>query len=124
MPAKTVLIVDDEAEVLDLIAEMIGTAGHSVFRAQTPEQALFVLSGGVPIALLVTDVLMPEMTGYELARRANGLNPDLKVLFVSGYEGEENTMDGDGRQRRTLKKPFRTSQILSEINALLGTSPV
>src|SRR5437870_2484821 len=84
---KTILIVDDEPEVRKLVAAMVTQFGHQALTADGGEQALtlYKKSGG-RIDLLVTDVVAPGMSGPMLAEKLSAMQPDLKVLYISGYD--------------------------------------
>jgi PAS domain S-box-containing protein len=83
---ETVLIVEDDASILKLGTKMLKVLGYSVLGASTPGKALDVaVSYAEEIQLLITDVIMPEMNGRELAERLQAHYPGLKILFMSGY---------------------------------------
>jgi PAS domain S-box-containing protein len=82
----TVLVVEDEGELRSLATEVLGIAGYSVLSAGGPNEALEVARGHRgPIHLLLTDVVMPEMSGRELADQLAPARPEMKVLYMSGY---------------------------------------
>jgi PAS domain S-box-containing protein len=84
--SATVLLVEDEEGVRAVATEMLAAAGYRVLEAATPGEALRVFRSMRPqIDLLLTDVVMPEMSGRELANRLLLMKPELKVLFMSGY---------------------------------------
>lgn len=119
---KTVLLVEDEDPVRALIADVLKREGFEVLEANGPDQAL-ELSGRhpAPIALLVTDMIMPGIRGSRLARLLSQSRPDMKVIFISGY------ID-DTLQRRTMsdkkvkfiQKPFRPEALLRKVRELLS----
>ncbi|MCF8093225.1 MAG: transporter substrate-binding domain-containing protein [Desulfotignum sp.] len=83
---ETILIVEDEAPILTMTRKILENLGYTVFEASSPGKALDVAeSCGQKIDLLITDVVMPEMDGRQLATRMQSLYPDIKVLFMSGY---------------------------------------
>src|SRR5712692_7789230 len=79
-----ILVVDDEAIVLDFVDRVLRGAGYSTVLVSSAPEALD-LAESVRFDLLLTDVVMPEMTGDELARRARLFDPTLKVLYLTGY---------------------------------------
>ena len=84
--SETVLIVEDDRTVRSLACEMLRLNGYTVLQAQDGREALdLVRRHGRPIHLLLTDVVMPEMSGRELARSVAGLEPGIGVLYMSGY---------------------------------------
>ncbi|MBI4877930.1 MAG: response regulator [Acidobacteria bacterium] len=83
---ETVLLVEDEPGVRELVREMLSVLGYTTLEAACGEDALrLFLERGTGIQLLLTDVIMPGMSGRELARRVCAIRPGLKVLFMSGY---------------------------------------
>ena len=84
--SETVLVVEDDRTVRSLAVEMLRLNGYTVLQAQDGREALdLIRSHGQPIHLLLTDVVMPEMSGRELARSVAGLEPGIGVLYMSGY---------------------------------------
>jgi CheY-like chemotaxis protein len=80
-----VLVVDDEASILDVVDRVLLPAGYQMSLTTSPLEALRLLESEPPFDLLLTDLAMQEMTGDELARRALALYPQLKVLYLTGY---------------------------------------
>ena len=88
-PTETILIVDDEIQVLTLVAELLRTQGYAILSTWEPEEALrLARAHSGPIHLLLTDLVMPGMTGQELAMEIRAIHPDMKVLFMSAYSIE------------------------------------
>jgi PAS domain S-box-containing protein len=110
----TVLLVDDEDLVRASTAEMLSDMGYLVLQESSAESALLRLSEGLGPAILVTDHLMPGMTGTELARAARKVLPQLPVLIISGYADLEGIADDLPR----LTKPFRQAELESHIAAM------
>ena len=98
-------------------ADMLGDLGFDVVEASSAEEALGLLQHGALPDLLVTDHLMPGMSGVELAREARLLKADLPILIVSGYA----ELDGIASDLPRLTKPFRNAE-LAERLASLGLS--
>ncbi|MBK6694649.1 MAG: response regulator [Myxococcales bacterium] len=119
---ETLLLVEDEVELRNAVAEVLADAGYRVIAAADPLEALdLVESGKRTVSLLVTDLVMPKMGGVELARRLMAARAELRVLFVSGYapEGaERETMLVDDRAA-FLAKPFRADELLRRVRFLL-----
>jgi two-component system, cell cycle sensor histidine kinase and response regulator CckA len=85
-PTETILVVEDEQRVRDLVIRMLQGSGYRVLSAENGKEALGILAREeVPIDLVMTDVVMPQMTGNELAQRVREIRPTVKILFVSGY---------------------------------------
>ena len=104
----TVLVVEDEGELRSLATEVLGIAGYSVLSAGGPNEALQVARGHTgPIHLLLTDVVMPEMSGRDLADRLAPARPEMKVLYMSGYTDDAIVHHGVLDPRTVLlTKPF------------------
>jgi CheY-like chemotaxis protein len=113
----TVLVVDDEPEVLEIASEILEDSGYRVVQAAGPARALDLLEHEPAIALLFTDVIMPGMNGFELARRARAMRPSLRVLYTSGYMRDVPAADGS---ERLLKKPWRATQLEDEVRSALA----
>ena len=111
----TILAVDDDRLVLNNTIALLEDLGHEVLQATSGEAALGLLTDDID--LLVTDQLMPQMTGDELARRARARRPDLPVLLVSGY-GELS--EEGGPQPPRLAKPFTQAELAQAIAELTG----
>ena len=118
--STTVLLVEDEDPLRAVVARMLAQAGYRVLDARTPTEACQLFAEHQQdIALLLTDVVMPEMNGPALAQRLVGLQPELRVLFVSGYTEELPVLDAPGTKSRFLAKPFTAATLLAAISELL-----
>jgi CheY-like chemotaxis protein len=120
--SELLLLVEDEASVRELLRELLEAAGYSVLEASRPAEALRIAqSRAEPIQLLITDVVMPEMTGPELARRLAEMRPGLRMLFLSGYtEGvvvDKGLLLGDGAH--FLQKPFTGDALEAKVREVL-----
>jgi two-component system cell cycle sensor histidine kinase/response regulator CckA len=119
--SETVLVVDDQAEVRSFTVEVLRSHGYTVLEAASGEegQRLCETHDG-PIHLLLTDVVMPGVTGRKLAERARRARPDLKVLYVSGY-AEDIPAGGAVSEPGVayLPKPFSPQRLLSKLEDLL-----
>jgi DNA-binding response OmpR family regulator len=81
---EAILVVDDEAKVLDVVGDSLETGGYKVLKTTDPFKALDLARGSI-IDLLLTDVVMPRMHGVKLADEFRTIRPDAKVLFMSAY---------------------------------------
>lgn len=122
----TLLLVEDEAGIRGLVAKSLERHGYEVLQAGTPAEALALCAerAAAPDAL-ITDLMVPEMSGGELARRLRSQWPQLRVLFISGYTNDaelaEQISSGTlPEHTRFLAKPFTTAQLAGEIKGLLG----
>lgn len=110
--ARTVLVVDDQDVVRDVVRIALETAGFSVLEAGSPTEAIEVARANAAIDLLVADVVMPEMDAFELAGRITGEIPGVKILYTSGYT--------DAREEgHFIQKPFTPSELVAKVEAVL-----
>jgi PAS domain S-box-containing protein len=114
LTAGVVLLVDDDEPVRASTADMLQDLGYAVTEASSGEQALAMLRAGLAADVLVSDHLMPGITGVDLAREARGVLPGLRVLIVSGYAEEEGLPPDLAR----LSKPFRQAQLVASLAEL------
>jgi PAS domain S-box-containing protein len=121
--SERVLLVEDDSTVRMLVRRMLTAQGYDVVEAESGAAALAGAANAGTVDVLVTDVVMPEMNGPELARRLRVVSPNLRVLFTSGYtDGAiEDEVVGDGRSD-FLQKPFGAAQLTEKIRALLDAS--
>jgi CheY-like chemotaxis protein/two-component sensor histidine kinase len=110
----TVLLVDDEDLVRATAAEMLAELGYVVVEASSADEAMRLLGQGLSPDLVVTDHLMPGLTGTELARLLRTERPELPVLIVSGYAD----MDGIAPDLPRLTKPFRRDELAAGLQGL------
>ena len=120
---ETVLVVEDEEIVRSLVREMLESRGYTVVDARDGAEALALLSNRqAPVDLLVTDMVMPRMSGRELARRASELRPELSVLLVSGYAGDTATSQGPLEPGTAfLEKPFTAVELAQKVRGVLDS---
>jgi CheY-like chemotaxis protein len=97
--ARKVLVVDDEPLVLDVIAQTLEELGCEVVMTTDPRLALDLLAGDERLEILITDINMPEMSGYELAEKAKRARKNLGVIVLSGRETEPHGFP-------MIRKPF------------------
>ena len=122
----TVLVVDDEPTILDLIVMMLETQGFTVLSAENGARALAMTRTlqGHPINVLVTDLCMPGMSGTELAAELRLSQPELKAVFISGLSREEITAMGvDMSQSAFISKPFQARAINAAVRELTARQP-
>lgn len=111
-----ILLVEDEPAVKGLFSQALQKEGYTVHEARNGVEALEVEKDIARLDLLVTDVVMPHMKGPELARQLRAKQPDLKVIFVSGY-----VAPGDlGEHQALLQKPFVRQQLIDKVKEVLG----
>jgi PAS domain S-box-containing protein len=110
---EKVLVVDDQPDVLDVVAELFRTMGYDVLSANNGEDAINVLERTPDIDVLFTDIVMPGMSGVELGQKARKLIPDIKVILASG-RAEPDAKAGTGwlEDFKFIRKPYRMSEIV------------
>lgn len=122
---ETVLLVEDEPLVRTLAAQTLQSRGYTVVEASNGEEALRVVKGREQeIALLITDVIMPQMSGKELAERLLSINPRLKILYASGYTADTIVHHGVLEVGLSfLSKPFTPSALAQRVREMLDSGP-
>ncbi len=123
--SETILLVEDERLVRNLCLEVLTKAGYAVLEAQNGEEALrLARENKRALDLIVTDVVMPGMSGRELAKRATASHPRAKVLYLSGYMDDAVLRHGVMEEGvDLLQKPFTPDQLLQKIRGILDGSP-
>jgi len=120
-----VLIVEDQPEVAQLVQRLIAPAGYEITVATDALTAVTQVAAGAQPDLLITDVVMPAMTGPELAAALRTHHPELPVLYMSGYTaaslGPQLHLDANSM---LVEKPFTRSTLLAAIRSLCGPQPV
>ncbi len=123
---ETVLLVEDDEMFRDLLGEVLTTAGYGVLSAAEPAEALALAASEKlddPIRLLVSDMVMREMTGSELTEELLERHPEMKVILMSGYTGDDLAQRGaSGRDAPFLQKPFSTKDFLRTVREVLDSS--
>ena len=112
--SETVLVVDDQEIVRDVIRLALEAAGYTVIAASSPSHAIELARDDANIDLLVTDVVMPEMDAFELADRITSKLPGLRILFTSGYTDA-------GAEGPFIQKPFTPAQLVAKVETVLAT---
>jgi CheY-like chemotaxis protein len=121
--AKTVLVVDDEPEIRKLVTAMLTQNGYRVLTADTGENAVRLFRGNPDVALLLTDVVAPGMSGPMIADQIAALRPDVKVLFMSGYDGTQVVQRYVVEKGYSLLiKPFTMEQLEQKVAEVMGGS--
>ncbi len=120
---ETVLVVEDEDGVRELLWKVLTEHGHTVLEARHGRDALTVASGyGHPIQLVVTDVVMPEMGAGQLVDGLLAERPELKVLYISGYTDEEVMRRGIIRRGAAfIPKPFTSVELMQKVREVLDS---
>jgi CheY-like chemotaxis protein len=118
---ETILLVEDEAAVRRMVMEILLRLGYTILEAPDARSAQKVFAEYErPIHLLLTDVVMPQLSGRELALRLTALRPDLKVMFMTGYADESMEQEGLLEPGAVLlKKPFTPDMLAAKIREAL-----
>ena len=120
--AETILLVEDEPEVLQFMSEGLRQGGYTVLEAHHGAEALTVAESHPAINLLITDVVMPRMSGRELGERLQARQPALKVLYVSGYTDDIVLRQGVMVAAQDfLHKPFSHERLMEKVQEVLAT---
>ncbi|NOX09138.1 MAG: PAS domain S-box protein [Gammaproteobacteria bacterium] len=116
---ETILIVDDEPALLALSSEILSQQGYQILCANNGQQAIDILENE-SIDLLLSDVIMPEMDGYELAAIVEEKYPEIKILLASGFNDERHrNMVNENLSNNLLHKPYNSQTLLKKIRNLL-----
>ena len=123
---ETILVAEDEDGVRELLRKVLTEFGYTVLTARHGRDAL-LLAGerSAGIDLLVTDVVMPEMSGRELVETLRDRQPGLRVLYISGYTDDEVVQRGiTSREVSFLRKPFAAEELVRRVRGVLDAAPV
>ena len=121
---ETILLAEDEPLVRSLCARLLRDQGYTVLEATNGEEALRLAQEhtGENIRLMLSDVVMPQMSGVELAAHLSLARPDIKILLMSGYTDEAITFDGATADKLPfLAKPFLPADFLLKIREVLDS---
>jgi two-component system, cell cycle sensor histidine kinase and response regulator CckA len=121
--SETILIVEDDANVRELVYKILIKKGYHVLEAQNAGEAIIICEKQVsPIHLLITDVVMPLMRGDELAMRLKKIRPELKTLFMSGYSDKKIEAEASEADKPNfIQKPFEICQFTSMVRGILDS---
>ena len=115
-----ILLAEDDHDMRRFLAKALQNAGHDVVAFDNGKSA-YERIREEPFTLLLTDIVMPEMDGIELARRATELDPDLKVMFITGFAAVALNPDSNApKDAKVLSKPFHLKDLVNEVEKLLA----
>ncbi len=115
-----ILLAEDDTDMRRFLVKALQTAGYNVISFDNGLSAYQRLREE-PFELLLTDIVMPEMDGIELARRAAELDPDIKIMFITGFAAVALNPDSAApRQAKVLSKPFHLRELVSEVGKMLA----
>ncbi len=114
-----ILLAEDDDDMRRFLVKALERAGYEVVDFDNGAGAYERLREE-PFSLLLTDIVMPKMDGIELARRATEIDPDLKVMFITGFAAVALNPDSNApRDAKVLSKPFHLRQLVDEVEKLL-----
>ena len=114
-----ILVVDDEKPLIALLTKILTDEGYQVVSAENGKQALSILKEQV-VNLLLTDIIMPQMNGYQLAEQVQQLFPQVEIIFTSGYQDDLTEFQTDKILALPLiEKPYNTEKLLHTIKQSL-----
>jgi signal transduction histidine kinase len=120
--SETILVVEDDEKVRALVRTVLSSRGYTVFEAGNASEALMFRSRYTgPVHLLLTDVVLPQVSGRELSDKLKALDPGLKVLFMSGYT--EIGIDIEAPNTAFIQKPFTPQTLGRKVRDVLGRGP-
>ncbi len=115
-----ILLAEDDNDMRRFLAKALQNAGYDVVSFDNGRSA-YERIREEPFTLLLTDIVMPEMDGIELARRATELDPDLKVMFITSFAAVALNPDSNApREAKVLSKPFHLRELVTEVERLLA----
>ncbi len=117
-PLKTILLVDDELDVREVVVAVLSEPGYTVLTAANGYEAMRILVRG-QVDLLLTDIKLPGVDGFDLACQATRMRPNLRVLYLSGRDSYVDRYAGP-TYGRLMRKPVRASDLLREVESCFG----
>jgi len=120
---ETILLAEDETAILDMVKQILEDFGYRVLAASTPGQAIRATKEYAgDIDLLITDVVMPEMNGQELAKNLLALHPKLRIIYMSGYSGNVIARHGVLDEGvNFIQKPFSMQDFAAKVREVLDS---
>ena len=117
---QRILLAEDDEDMRRFLVKALAKAGYDVVSFGNGLEAYERLKEE-PFTLLLTDIVMPEMDGIELARRASELDPDIKIRFITGFAAVALNSDSEApKNAKVLSKPVHLRELVSEVNKMLA----
>jgi len=117
---QRILLAEDDDSMRRFLVKALERAGYDVVSFGNGADA-FTRLKEEPFTLLLTDIVMPEMDGIELARRASEIDPELKIMFITGFAAVAlNSEESAAREAKVLSKPFHLRDLVEEVERLLA----
>ncbi|QJQ32625.1 response regulator [Sphingomonas lacunae] len=114
-----ILLAEDDEAMRSYLARALQRNGYDVTTAATGREALELVESGT-FDLLLTDIVMPEMDGIELAQKAQALSPAPKVMFITGFAAVALQANDAVPDARLLSKPFHLKDLVAQVDAMFG----
>ena len=119
---RKILLAEDDNDMRRFLVKALENAGFQVSSHDNGMSAYQRLREE-PFEMLLTDIVMPEMDGIELARRASELDPDIKIMFITGFAAVAlHPASGAPKQAKVLSKPFHLREIVAEVDRMLAAA--
>ncbi len=120
LPLRRILLAEDDESMRGFLVKALEKANYDVVAFENGEDAFERLKHE-PFTLLLTDIVMPKMDGIELARRAAEIDPDLKIMFITGFAAVIlNSDHAPPKDSKVLSKPFHLKDLVREVDRLLA----
>ena len=119
--SQPILLVDDDPTIVELVSKVLRMAGYDVVSANNGAQALTIAQADPRICLVLSDIVMPGMTGVQLCERLKAWRPELKCILMSGYDMGLMEREWDVY---FLPKPFFPRDLLGKVREVLALEPV
>ena len=117
---KRILLAEDDNDMRQFLTRALKNAGYEVVSFDNGKSAYERLREE-PFALLLSDIVMPEMDGIELARRASELDPDIKIMFITGFAAVALNSDSEApKNAKVLSKPVHLRDLVNEVQKVLA----
>lgn len=117
-----ILLAEDDGDMRRFLEKALDNAGYQVVAFDNGASAYNRLREE-PFTLLLTDIVMPEMDGIELARRASEIDPDMKVMFITGFAAVALNPDSNApKDAKVLSKPFHLRDLVNEVEKMLAAA--
>ncbi|MFM9853692.1 MAG: cell cycle two-component system response regulator CpdR [Sphingomonadaceae bacterium] len=113
-----ILLAEDDDVMREYLARALERAGYSVSAADRGTTALAMIESGERFDLLLTDIVMPEMDGIELAQKAGLIDPDLRVMFITGFSAVTLKAGQAMPNAKVLSKPFHLKDLVMEVDRM------
>jgi len=113
---KTILIVDDEEALSNMLNDVLSEEGYQVLEANSAERALGILKS-TNVDLMISDIIMPGMGGFELVEKVNELYPEVKIQLVTGYS--DQVQEDVVLHKKILYKPYQNFDMLERVKSML-----